>query len=297
MYKKIKKTLKRNRLIRKLIIPIIDKSILLKFYQLFNKPFKIKLFNGKSIKFYPQGQIVLGVYAQRFEKQEIDTFQRIIKPGMTIVDAGANIGLYSLIASKLVGDKGKVFSFEPSLETFQRFLNNIKLNRFSNITPLNFGLGDKPNEKLILRQDKGYGDAERYLFPANEAPSIKLENMNEILIEEEIIIDTLDNYLNKINVNKIDFLKIDTEGFEYYILKGAEQMLKNSPEIVMLMECTALGTARAKTTQKEVFQMLKEINLSIFYWNKNTKSWCDDEEGILNAGDVWACKNREQLNF
>ena len=147
---------------------------------------------------------------------------------------------------------------------------------------------------MILRQDKGYGDAERYLVPANEAPSIKLENMNETLIEEEINIDTLDKYLNKINVNKIDFLKIDTEGFEYYILKGAEQILKNSPEIVILMECTASGSARAKTTQKEVFQILKKIDLNIFYWNRDTKAWCDDE-GILNAGDVWVCKNINQL--
>lgn len=214
---------------------------------------------------------------------------------MTIVDAGANIGLYSLIASKIVGVKGKVFSFEPSKETFQRFLNNIKLNRFTNITPLNFGLGDQPNEKLILRQDNGYGDAERYLFPANEAPDIKLENMNEIYIEEEIIINTLDNYLNKINVNKIDFLKIDTEGFEYYILQGAEQILKNSPKIVILIECTASGTARAKTTQKEVFQILKKIDLNIFYWNSTNNNWCNDEPGIYSAGDVWACKNIKQL--
>jgi FkbM family methyltransferase len=289
------KALKANRLLRKLIIPIIDKSILITFYQLFNKPFKVKLINGKSIKIYPQGQIALSIFNQRFEKQEIDTFQRIVKPGMTIVDAGANIGLYSLIGSTLVGDKGSVFSFEPSLETFQRFQNNIKLNRISNITPLNFGLGDKPNEKLILRQDKGYGDAERYLFPVTEFPSIKLENMDEILIEEEIIIDTLDNYLKKSKVQKIDFLKIDTEGFEFYILKGAEQILKNSPEIILLMECTALGTARAKTTQKEVFKILKEINLSIFYWNKDVRAWCDDEEGILKAGDVWVCNDKNKL--
>ncbi len=41
--------------------------------------------------------------------------------------------------------------------------------------------------------------------------------------------------------------------------------------------------------------MLKEINLSIFYWNKNTKAWCDDEEGILNAGDVWVCNDKNKL--
>lgn len=295
MFQKIKKALKSNGLIRKLIIPIVDKSILFKGYQLFNKPFSMKLFNGKTIKLYPEGQIAFGIFANRFEKLEIDAFQRIIKPGMTIVDAGANIGLYSLIASNVVGANGKVFSFEPSKETFQRLLNNIKLNGFTNITSFNHGLGDKINEKLILRQDVGNGDAERYLLHENEAPDRKLENVNSIKIGEEIIIDTLDNSLAKFNINKIDFLKIDTEGFEYYILKGAKQILHNSPQIIMLLECTALGTARARTSQKEVFDILKENGLNIFYWNHESKKWCDDEDGTLNAGDVWVCKNREQL--
>lgn len=294
MYQKIKKVLKKNSLLRKLIIPIVDKSINFKVYQFFNMSFKVKLLNGEKIKFTPEGQIALAIFSSRFESQEVGTFQRIIKPGMIIVDAGANIGLYSLISSRLVGEDGKVFSFEPSKETFGRLLINIKLNGISNISAVNCGLGDQSNQKLILRQDKGYGDAERYLFAANEAPPIKLENMNEIYIEEEIIIDTLDNYLHKINVNKIDFLKIDTEGFEYYILKGAEQVLLNSPNLVILMECTQLGTARARTSQKEVFDFLNKLNFNIFYWNSALEEWASDS-GIYTAGDLWVCKNKSQL--
>jgi len=297
----LKKTLKRNKYVYSFsikiftsTIKIFDGTISFYFHHLFNKPFKYRLSDGRTISLYPEGQISKRIFTNSFEKQQVTTFQRIIKPGMIVVDAGANIGLYSLIASKLIGLKGKVFSFEPSKETFQRLLNNIELNKFSNIIPINKGLGDTSNEKLILRQDIGFGDAERYLFSGNEAPDIKLENINAVNIEEEIIIDTLDNSLNKMNFNKIDFLKMDTEGFEYYILKGAKQVLRNSPDIVMLMECTELGTARAKTTQKEVFKILKDNNLNIFYWNSIIRDWCDDE-GIYTAGDVWVCKNKEQL--
>jgi len=292
----LKRNISNFPLLMKLLLPIYinTKNIYFWIYKTFNSYFSFTLHDKTKIKFFPKGQIAKGLFFNGFEKQQVTTFQRIIKPGMIVVDAGANIGLYSLIASKLIGLKGKVFSFEPSKETFQRLLNNIELNKFSNIIPINKGLGDTSNEKLILRQDIGFGDAERYLFSGNEAPDIKLENINAVNIEEEIIIDTLDNSLNKMNFNKIDFLKMDTEGFEYYILKGAKQVLRNSPDIVMLMECTELGTARAKTTQKEVFKILKDNNLNIFYWNSIIRDWCDDE-GIYTAGDVWVCKNKEQL--
>ena len=278
-----------------IIIKFFDGTIPFYFYRLFNKSFKYRLVDGRTIRFYPEGQISKRIFTNSFENHQVTAFQRIIKPGMIVVDAGANIGLYSLIASKIAGLKGKVFSFEPSKETFKRLENNIKLNNFHNITAVNEGLGDKPNEKLILRQDSGYGDAERYLFSSNEAPDIELENI-ALKNEEEIIIDTVDSNLYKRDVKKIDFLKIDTEGFEYYILKGAKQVLRNSPEIVMLMECTPFGTARANSSQKEVFKILKDNNLNIFYWNTVLNDWSDDD-GIYNAGDVWVCKNINQLNI
>lgn len=296
MLQKIKRGIKANRFLAALITPFIDKRIHYKILKFLDKPFNFKLLNGSTLAIYPNGQIALGIFQKAFERQEINTFQKIIKQDMTIVDAGANIGLYSLIASKLVGDDGRVFSFEPSKETFKRFMNNIKLNQSKNITAFNNGLGDKIDEKLLLRQEIGYGDAERYLFPNNEAPNIKLENTNKIHLVEEVYINTLDNCLKTLNIQKIDFMKIDTEGFEYYILKGAKEILHNSPNIIILMECTPYGTARAKTTQKEVFKILQDNGLNIFYWNHIKKGWNYDEEGILKAGDVWACRNMTQLS-
>ncbi|MFM6994753.1 MAG: FkbM family methyltransferase [Sediminibacterium sp.] len=300
----LKYLLKKNKHVKSFALKIYfivnklyDGSIPFFFYQLFKIPFKYSSNDKKNIKFYPEGQISKRIFTNSFENEQLATFQRIIKPGMIVVDAGANIGLYTLIAANLVGNKGKVFSFEPSKETFERLNNNLRLNNFCNVTAVNIGLGENPNEKLILRQDVGYGDAERYLYSMNETHSIKLENVNELFIQEEIVIDTLDNYLNKLIVKKIDFLKIDTEGFEYYILKGSEQVLKNSPEVVLLMECTALGTARAHTSQKKVFDFLKELDFKLFYWNKKKMSWCNDEVGILYAGDIWACKHSDHLKF
>ena len=265
--------------------------------RIFNITFTYRYGNESKIKLYPVGQITKGLFSNYFETQQVNIYSKIVKPGMIVVDAGANIGLYSLIASKIVGREGKVISFEPSKETYHRLQKNIALNKIFNILTENKGLGDNLNEKLVLRQDVGYGDAERYLLPMNEEPIITLKNVNEIKIAEEISIVTLDNYLTKINQSKIDFLKIDTEGFEYYILRGAKQTLINNPEIIILMECTALGTARARTSQMEVFKFLNNINMNIYYWNPKVEDWCSDEAGILNAGNVWVCRNIHQLTI
>ena len=297
MLLKIKNAVKRNKFLLNLLIPLVDNRIPFYIHRLFNNSFNIKFLNGKTIKMYSKGQIALSIFSKKFEKQEVDVLQRIIKKGMTIVDAGANIGFYSLIASGLVGPTGKVISFEPSKETFTRLLDNIKLNEFSNIIPFNNGLGDKANEKLVLRQDVGYKDAERYLFPGNKAPDTKIENISILQRKEEVILDTLDNCLKNLNITKVDFIKIDTEGYEYYILKGAKNILQNSPEAILLMECTASGAARVSTTQEIIFSMLKEFGLNIFYWNTILNDWCDDEAGILEAGNVWGCKDKNQLSF
>lgn len=297
MLHQIKRIIKENKIIYACIVPLIDRSILFKIHKLFKLPFKVKLLNGKKINIYPEGQIAFGIFTKTFEKRETDFFQRVIKPGMTVVDAGANIGLYSLIASQIVGSDGNIFSFEPSSETFQRLLSNIKQNKCNNIKPFNFGLGDKTNQRLILRQDEGYQDAERYLVPNNEEPEDKFVNVNKLKKSEEIMIETLDECLKKDGIQKIDFLKIDTEGFEYYILKGAINTILNNPEIIILMECTDLGTSRAKTSQQEVYTFLKNFNLNIFYWNHNLNDWSDDDQGIFNAGDVWVCKNKQQLTI
>lgn len=289
-----KDRIKRNKVLRKLIIPIVDKTLLYEIYKKINIAFTFKMRSGEKIKFYPEGQIAFGIFTNKFELTELDTFQKIIKKGMTVVDAGANIGLYSVIASKLTGNQGKVFSFEPSRETFKRLTNNINLNNAANVISENCGLGENPDEILTLRQDVGSKDAERYMMPSGFVPDTRLINVNDINSKEEIRIDTLDNYLEKKEISSIDFLKIDTEGFEYYILAGAKRILKNSPDVVILMECTAMGTARANTTQKKVFDLLYEYGFNIYYWDDHTSEWRDDD-GIYECGDVWVCKDKSKL--
>jgi FkbM family methyltransferase len=297
MKKSIKKLILKNAYLSRLVFYFLNYKWLFDILSFFNIPFVVKIIDNEKIKLFPKGQIAEIIFQKKFENNELLTFQKLLKKGMTVIDAGANIGLYTLIASKIVGENGKVFSFEPSKETYERLKNNVTLNQSTNIEIINCGLGDTPDQMLQLRQDLGYDDAERYLVPLNHNINNELENVGELNLSEKVKIDTLDNFCKKNNIKQINLLKIDTEGFEYYILNGSRNILKNSEKLIILMECTAMGTKRANTTQEKVFDILIEEGFKIFYWNTNINNWSTDTEGCLMAGDLWVCKNVEQLNF
>ena len=197
--------------------------------------------------------------------------------GSVIIDAGANIGLYSIIGSRLVGEAGKIYSFEPSKENFNLLLKNIELNEVENIVPINMGLGDKIGETLILTQNLENGDAEKYILKSENKINKPDIGLKKTQLSEPIALDTLDNFLLKKNIKKVDFLKIDVEGYEHYIFKGAENLLKNNPEIIILFECADHFAKRAGSSQAEVFTFLKNLGIDIVFWNKKEQKWSNDQ--------------------
>ena len=260
----------------------------------FGIPFQVHI-DRISIDLIPEGQIAKVVFMKKFEPTELNIFSKLIRPGMIVVDAGANIGLYSLLASKLVGDSGQVFSFEPSVETYLRLSKNIQINKSKNINAINCGLGDSNDQELVLRQDLGYEDAERYMVPSDAILNKDLENVNDLAKSEKVSIVRLDSYLETQGISKIDFMKIDTEGFEYYVLNGAKEILSNSDQLVILFKCTELGTKRANINQRKVFDILHNSGFGIYYWDDSSNSWNNDVEGCFSAGELWAAKSINKL--
>ncbi|MDE3212277.1 MAG: FkbM family methyltransferase [Bacteroidota bacterium] len=219
-------------------------------------------------------------------------YQALIKQGDVIIDAGANIGLYSILGSRIVGEKGKVYSFEPSGANFDILKKNIQLNKCNNIVPVNMGLGDKTGEILELFQEEGSGDAEKYVFRSSiNETAVSAPDSKVMHVSEKISLETLDNFRSKMNLSKIDFLKIDVEGFEYFLLKGAENALKENPGMIILFECASHLAERAGVTKAEVLQFLEGLGFEIFYWNAIDKTWSDDAAGVWASGQLLAGRN------
>lgn len=144
-----------------------------------------------------------------------------IKRANVIFDVGSNIGATVLNFAHYNPD-AKIYAFEPHPLTYKRAEENIKLNKFKNIKLINSGIGNKlENLKLYEVNNKNSGK-NRILFENDFFPFI------------EVSIDTIDNFIRNNNITALDILKIDVEGFEYFVIEGGyESILKYKPLIII----------------------------------------------------------------
>lgn len=155
-----------------------------------------------------------------FAPDEIALLKKILKPGMVFVDIGANIGYFSLIASKLIGETGKVFSFEPDPDNFFLLEKNIKANNYKNIIAVKKAVADK------------IGKAKLYLDKENLCGHSLVSKEGNKFVETETI--TLDEFFR--NNKKIDVIKIDVEGFEPVALEGMKEIIKSNDNLILITE-------------------------------------------------------------
>jgi FkbM family methyltransferase len=152
------------------------------------------------------------------------------KQGDIVIDIGAHIGLYTIIGAKRVGAQGKVVAIEADPENFEMLNRNIKLNQLTNVIPLNYAVYSKETKiKLYL--------------PSGESGFTKYNTImpNWINTQEkfvEVNANTLDYLLqlNKIRQEEVNWIKIDVEGAEFEVLKGATNVLSKSKDVAILME-------------------------------------------------------------
>ena len=157
------------------------------------------------------------------EREQTKLFIENIKEGMTIIDIGANIGYYTLIAAKLIGKrKGKVYAFEPELSNFNLLIKNIKLNNYKNVIPILKAVSDQNGQiKLFLSESNREGHR-IYNFKEGRR-FIKVETI------------TLDNFF-KNKEKEIDVIKMDIEGAEIAALKGMNNILKVNQKLKLFIE-------------------------------------------------------------
>src|ERR687887_146848 len=157
------------------------------------------------------------------------------KQGDIAVDVGAHIGRYTIISSKRVGPNGKVIAIEAHPENYEMLKKNIQLNGLTNVTALNYAINSKEEEsqlKLYLPEEEmGYTIYNTIM--TNRANPIEDKFV-------EVDAATLDNLLllqqNGIGHEQVNWIKVDVEGAEFEVLKGATNILSKSKDIVLLIE-------------------------------------------------------------
>lgn len=165
-----------------------------------------------------------------YEKGLLRILEKILKPGDIVVDAGANIGLISIFCAIKVGHNGLVLSFEPHPETYPILQKNIAINGISQIEAYNKALGSVSGTAKIYSNLQINRGAASIVEFQQDSPSFDIEVLS------------LDEVLKQRKISQVDLLKIDVEGFEMEVLKGASKILSEENGPILVVECSNTRT-------------------------------------------------------
>ena len=180
------------------------------------------------------------------------------KEGDIVVDVGAHIGKYSIIASKMVGSKGKVIAIEAHPANYDILKQNIALNKLSNVIVLNYAVHS--TETLVKLYEPGQEDG---FTIYNTIMTNRISSNNQKYIEVKA--NTLDSLLlQKGGIKQVNWIKIDVEGAEYEVLKGATTILSSSKDISLLIEVHNVG-ANNKTFYEPIIELLESRNYRVSF--------------------------------
>ena len=251
---------------------------------------EFRIADSFRLRLYPEGQIPELLFVAGYEPTELSFCARFLKPGMNVLDIGANVGLYSVLISHKIAPRGRAWCFEPSSQTAANLRRNLELNGCSNAIVVQKALSNADGGFLTLRQDPGLGDGERYILVDNR-------NNDQAGMLERVPITTLDAWHREpaCDADHFDFAKMDVEGWEYHVLHGAKEFLAANPDIVLMFECTREGCARAGHRQQDVFDFLKALGYEIYCYDRKRGKWTSNEEMLLAAGNVWASRDAGRL--
>jgi FkbM family methyltransferase len=204
------------------------------------------LFDLDPIDLLQRSIYYLGVY----EPWETRYLERTVKPGWVVVDAGANIGYYTLIFARLVGGEGCVLAFEPAGSRYRALIKNIALNGVANVRAFRVALADQLGECSIV-QPHG----------ANLG-NFRLARQDE-WGQEKAPLTTLDHMVSSQHLDRLDLIKVDIEGAEIRFLHGGrESIARFLPTIMIELNTSALG--QSGSSPEDVIAFLRDFGYRFF---------------------------------
>lgn len=183
-------------------------------------------------------------YADRVER---DLLARHLSAGCVVVDAGANIGIYSQFLSRCVGPDGLVHSFEPSPANFAHLREIV--SQLSNVRPNQLAVGGTTGEAVLYVSDEMNVDHRTYSTHGERRDTLVVRSIR------------LDDYFAV--GERVDLIKLDIQGYELHALQGAARVLDDNPEIKLLLEFWPYGLRQAGADWKELVLMLEKRGMTI----------------------------------
>lgn len=229
---------------------------------------------GSKMILDPQDSLLLSIYPN-FEPGETEIVKKFVKKGMTVVDAGANIGYFTLLMARLVGRSGKVHAFEPGRENVELLKKNIALNSRENVIVNDMALSDKA------------GELNFYISASNPQDHRIIKDLREKRKSYKVKSITLNDYFKN---SKVDFIKMDIQGAELLALEGAMKIIARCKPL-LIIEYWPYGIVQLGRKPDELFAILEKMKYKIMLINQsNGKLESINKKNLLaksSSGDIF----------
>jgi FkbM family methyltransferase len=203
-----------------------------------------------------------------------------VSSGDIVIDLGANIGYYTSIFGKLVGPTGVVYAFEPNDDNFHLLNRNIRLNNLGNVRAMKAIVGENPGVEMLFEHDESNAGA-------HMAVGVGGDSFNKRTIHPRIKLDDL----MPVGIDRVDFIKIDTQGSEPLIFRGGQNLIKdNARRLKMVVEYTPSWIRDFYNMHpSDFYRQIQSIGFDGFFIDPrdNMVKPVDDIEELTNT--VMAC--------
>jgi FkbM family methyltransferase len=181
------------------------------------------------------------------DRAERELLRKVLFPGAVVVDAGANIGIYSEFLARCVGPTGAVHSFEPSPDNFERL--RAASRKLPNVRLSQAAVGEQSGNSELYLSDKLNVDHRAYVADGDSRRTVPIEMV------------ALDDYFEP--SERVDLIKMDIQGYELHALRGANRVLQDNQDLKLLIEFWPYGLKQAGVSWVDLIAALEQKGMII----------------------------------
>lgn len=186
-----------------------------------------------------------------YEPATVKYFRERIKPGGVILDIGAHIGYYTLMAAKYIGNKGKVYAFEPNKDNFALLTKNARINGYKNAILINKAVTKSTKKARLFLSRASTG--------MHSLIDIDDDNRNSTIVDTV----SLDDFFGK-NPPRVSVIKMDIEGGEYRAVEGMDRLLRRNKHVILFTEFSPFAIKKSKKSPHGFLNLLKSYGFKIY---------------------------------
>ncbi len=211
----------------------------------------IGLVRGHRMWFGPGSECYLDMTRGTWEPGVTELFERLLLPGMVVVDVGAHIGYFTLLAARRVGPTGRVYAFEPVPYNYNLLVKNIALNGYENIVPVQKAVSDK------------VGTATFYIHPNQVGHSFYPETLGRSKTAITVETTTLDQFFSEQGWPPVQMVKMDIEGAEPAALEGMAKVMQKAGTFRLIFEYIPRILLRAGLEPRQFLDRVNELGFTM----------------------------------